>query len=139
MPKLLALAAAGVLLVACRQGDSTRMLDPDPVVGPYFLETIRQKPLPATLVEANGYTLEVIAGRYDLAADGTYAGSLTVRESIETVTTPNVATYEERETGVYSLAAQIVRFTDAQGRESTGQLSGGTLTFGGDLPRVYRR
>lgn len=139
MPKLLALAAAGALLAACGQRDSARMLVPDTVAGPYLLETVRQKSLPATLVEANGYTLEVIAGRYDLAADGTYASSLTVRESIETVTAPNVAIYEERETGVYSLAAQIVRFTDAQGRESTGQLSGGTLSFDGDLPRVYRR
>jgi hypothetical protein len=83
--------------------------------------------------------LALAAAGVILAADGSYAASLTVRESIGTVTAPNVATYEERGSGVYSIAAQIVRFTDTQGREFTGQLTGGVLSFGGDLPRVYRR
>ena len=139
MPKLLALAAAGVMLAGCGQSDRAEVLVPDPVAGPYLLETIQQKPLPAILIEANGYRLEVIGGSYELGADGSYSTSLTVRESIETVTSPNVVTYEERGSGVYSVAAQIVRFTDTAGREFTGQLAGGVLSFGGDLPRVYRR
>ncbi len=143
MPRWFACALLGSLCAAvasaCGGDRGEKIVAPDAVVGTYSLETIQNKSLPATLIDDNGYTLRILAGTYSLGPQGTYTSMLTVRESIETLTGPNVAAYDERGSGVYSLTAQVVRFTDAQGGEFTGTLSGNILSFDGILPQVYRR
>lgn len=138
MSKLLGVVAV-VLLTGCDRDAREEILAPETVAGIYVLETVQGKALPATLIEENGYRLEVLAGSYGLAKDGTYTSTLTIRESIETPSTPSVSVYEEKATGAYSLTAQIVRFTDTLGREVIAELVGGTLSFAGSLPRIYRK
>ncbi len=143
MPRLFARALLGSLCAAlagaCGGEGVEKVFAPDAVIGTYVLETIQNKSLPATLIDDNGYTLGILAGTYSLGPQGTYTSSLSVRETIQTLTGPNVAAYDERGSGVYSLTAQLVQFTDGQGREFTGTLSGNILSFGGILPQVYRR
>ncbi len=142
MPRSFARALLGSLCAlagACGGEGVEKVFARDPVFGTYVLETIQNKSLPATLIDDNGYTLRILAGTYSLGPQGTYTSTLTVRETIQTPTSPNVAAYDERGSGVYSLTAQLVRFTDAQGREFTGTLSGNILSFDGILPQVYRR
>jgi len=126
-------------LMACGDAAIEKVVAPDSAAGAYVLESAANQALPATVIEGNGYTMEIVGGTYGLASDGTYTSSLTIRETIETAATPSVTTYDERASGVYQITAQIVRFTDAQGREALGQLVSGTLSFGGARPRTYRK
>ena len=137
MPRLVPLVF--ISLAACGGEASETIAAPDSVLGIYVLESAANQSLPATTVEENGYRLEILGGRYALAANGTYASSLTIRETIETNSAPSVTTYDERASGAYQVTAQIVRFTDAEGREAIGQLSAGSLSFAGALPRTYRK
>ena len=128
-----------VSLAACGDAATGKIAAPDSILGIYVLESAANQSLPATTIEENGYRLEIVGGTYALASNGTFASSLTIRETIATNAAPHVTTYDERASGVYQVTAQIVRFTDEQGREAIGQLSPGSLSFAGALPRTYRK
>lgn len=134
------LVFAAAALLGCGDAAAERtILGPDEVAGIYALESAANQSLPATTVEGNGYRMQILAGTYGLASNGTFTSSLTIRETIQTHSAPSVTTYDERASGVYQVTAQIVRFTDADGRQTTGRLAGGTLIFDGVPARTYRK
>lgn len=108
-----------VLLVGCH--DSTGPTTP---VGTFTLATVNTKALPATMYADTGYTVEVTAGSITVTADKKYAGSVTVRETVD----GKASIYVDHPAGSWTQAGNAITLTPTGGAAQSGTWSATSLT-----------
>ena len=127
----------GVALAAACGGDDKSPAGLDgQVTGTYTLRTVAGRAVPVVLAEEDGVKLEVVSGALTLNANGTYAGTMTLR-----VTEGGVATTEtDGGAGRYAVEGGSLVLTDAEGERTTATRSGNSITISdGGLSMVFTR
>jgi hypothetical protein len=130
----LVLALGAISLLAC--GDSSGP-EASSAVGTWSLVTVNGSPLPYTvlLIQPN-YRLEIVSATFVAAANGTYTGSVTTRET----DAGTVTTTTESDNGTWSQSGTTVTVTDSDGISSTATISGNTITLSQQgFVSVYQR
>lgn len=130
----LVLALSAVSLLAC--GDSSGP-GSSSAVGTWNLVTVNGSPLPYTafLIQPS-YRLEIVSAQFIAAENGTYVGSVTIRETEN----GTVTTTTEPDNGTWSQAGNTVTVTDSDGITSTATISGDAITLSeAGFVAVYHR
>ena len=117
------LTVATFALAACGGGGDA--IGPSTIAGTYTLQTVNGNALPAVLLEDAGYKLEVLSGSYTLNGDNSYSATASFRETENAVVTPST----ESESGTYVVRGSSVTFTDSDGFQTGGTISGTNLTL----------
>ena len=123
----------GVLLaasiVACGGDKATGL---SAVAGNYTLRTVNGANVPAVVIQTATERDELTGGNVDLAANGTWTGSLTARATI--IATGASLSLPIGANGTYTVNGSSITLTDASdGSQLTGTVSGETLTVSGDI------
>ena len=124
---LVAAAALSFAIAGCG-GDATGP-DTNPV-GLYDMVSVDGDPLPVTLIDTPGYTLQVTQGSLDLMANYRFVESITTAETVDGVLGPIESTSC---LGSYSRSGSTITLTTPEtdvcaGQRVTGTLSGTSLT-----------
>lgn len=122
-------ALAATLLAAAGCGSDSNAPDTSHV-GVYDMVSIDGDPLPATVIDVPGYSLQVTDGSLALNPGNRFVESMTTVETIDDVTEPLEAVSC---TGTYSRSGNTITLTTPEtefciGQRVTGTLSGNTLT-----------
>ena len=125
------------VLAACGGDDGPAGPPDSSHVGTYALLTVNGQPLPVTLLESSGTTIEIASGSITLAADERYSYAVTFR----TVAGDTSATEStQSETGTNTRRGNAVTLRPPQGPTFAGVLRGDTLRIADDdLSLVFRR
>ncbi len=124
--RLLTLALALAVPVACTAGDAALTAPAAEVVGTYALRTVGGVALPAVVADDGSARLEVTSATRTLAADGSYREQLAFRyvSATDTVTGSNDAQ------GTYRVSGKTVTFVDAaDGAAITAECRPGALSL----------
>lgn len=130
----LVLALGAISLLAC--GDSSGP-EVSSAVGTWSLVTINGSPLPYTvLLLQPSYRLEIMSATFVAAQNGTYAGSVTTRET----DAGSVTTTTEPDNGTWSQAGNTLTITASDQTSSIATISGNTITLSeSGFVSVYQR
>jgi hypothetical protein len=124
MHRLFALTAFATLLSVAACGDSPTEASGS-AVGTWHLQTVNGSPPPVTLLQLNGYRLEVIGGVLVINSNGTYANSFTYRETVDGTAT----TEQETDFGTWVQTGSTILLEDDEGFQAQASVSGNQLTF----------
>ncbi|HUF65340.1 MAG TPA: lipocalin family protein [Gemmatimonadaceae bacterium] len=124
MRRLIALAAFATLLSAAACGDGPTEASGS-VVGTWHLQTVNGSPPPFTLLEFDGYRLEVLGGVLVMNSNSTYANSYTYRETEN----GTVTTTQETDIGTWIQSGSTILLEDEEGFQAQATFSGSQLTF----------
>lgn len=118
----LVLAIAAVSLLGCG-GDSSG--PGASAVGTWNLVTINGSPLPATIIQAPTYRLEILSDRFVLSSNGTMSDTFTYRETENGTAT----TTTETDNGTWSQNNTALTITYSDGTSQTAAVSNDTFTI----------
>lgn len=124
-----ALALAATLLAAVGCGSDSNAPDTSHL-GHYDMVSIDGDPLPATVIDLPGYTLQVTAGGLSLNPNNTFVEGITSMETIDGTQGPLEAVACA---GSYTRRGSVITMTTPEtaiciGQRVTGTLSGNTIT-----------